>query len=135
MLTGRGLFCSAQSGAIPRFATRGNHHGRDGGIRNCGRRHIADLLRADDAIAAQIADHLATAPDSTAAIMPAATAGASSTGSAATIPHSTVRAIRAIQAEATAGPAAMAAMAVVEATAVAINAARRRTVQHFDLSQ
>src|ERR1700737_11072 len=45
------LFCSAQSGAVLRFSARGNDDEHDGGIRNRGRRYLAYLLRADDAIA------------------------------------------------------------------------------------
>src|ERR1019366_347578 len=119
MLTARGLFCSAQSGAILRFDARGNHDERDGGIRNCGRRRIADLLRADDAIAAPARRSPMVWRQFRVrrrqSIMPAATAGASSTGSAATIPHPIVRAIRATE-----GGAAM-------AVAEAIDAARSRT--------
>ena len=95
ILTARGLFCSAQSGAILRFDARGNHDERDGGIRNCGRRRIADLLRADDAIAAPARRSPMVWRQFRVrrrqSIMPAATAGASSTGSAATIPHPIVR--------------------------------------------
>ena len=66
-----------------------------------------------------IADRLATAPDRTAAMIPAA-AGVSPVGSAATTPRQIVQAIRATQAEATAEEA-------LTEVAEAINAARRRT--------
>jgi hypothetical protein len=83
-----------------------------------------------------IADRPVTAPRRTAAILPAATAGASLPGSAATTPRQIAQAIPATQAEAIAEEAATEVVAVtaVAAVAEAINAARPAdNERHFDL--
>src|SRR3982074_1707173 len=89
-------FCNAPSCAILRFSATGNDDERDGGIRNRGRWYLADLLRADDAIAEPPRKSRIVWPDRTAAMLPVA-AEASPVGSAATTPHQIVRAIRATQ--------------------------------------
>src|SRR6266567_5739332 len=98
----RRAFCDAHFNRHATIRDESNDDKRDGGIRNCGRRHIAGLLPADDASAEpprKVGGRGATTRRRTAAIIPGPIAGASPVGSAATIPHSTAQAIPAIQVE------------------------------------
>jgi hypothetical protein len=45
---GRGVIVQCTIGAPPLVSAGGNDDQCDGGLRNCGRWHVADLLRADD---------------------------------------------------------------------------------------